>query len=152
MRMSEEPQSLAEGRVAILGISYQDMRALGVTERHLSSTLFGHWDGDDWVQPESRIPLRRLLDALCLPPSWEIVSRPHVPTVWTEPIYASLSILLTSLSFPRVPEGTIPPRIFPRFTYTHHPVEGGEDIERIYDGLDMTDVEEWLTMEGMKKR
>jgi hypothetical protein len=109
--MSEEPQSLIEGRVAILGISYQDMRALGVTERFLSPILFGHWEGDDWVQPESRIPLRRLLDALCLPPSWEIVSRSHIPTVWTEPAWAVISILLTSPSFPRVPEGTIPDTI-----------------------------------------
>jgi hypothetical protein len=147
----EEPQSLAEGRVVILRMSWGDIRRLGTEffgQLRVTNMASGHWDDEDWVQPEARIPLRVLVNVLCLPQSWQIVERPLIPTVWMDHWSrgGDLCLFMTSESFPVVPEGTIPPSI--RLHFSVQFTEEGTSI--LYDGLDMSDVEAYANKGGIR--
>lgn len=100
-----------QGRVAILAI---DMRFLGeLAPDAILPYQPSHWDGDVWVQPETRFNIKRLLDDLCVPSSWHIIQRQWSTGIWIEQWSGRLMIMLASDSFPVVPQGTIPPYVHP---------------------------------------
>jgi hypothetical protein len=134
--VSEVDSAADQGRVAILAIDLRMLRQMapGAILPYTDT----HWDGDVWVQPETRFDIGALLRECSVPPSWHLVRRAWTRGVWIDPERGRLHILLASESFPVVREGTVPPYVTPIMQWVH----GGNRSERVFVGWDMHEVME----------
>ncbi len=111
------------------------------------------WDAatGDWIEPERRYNLAKILASVEIPPTWQLVELPRSPNIWIDAHRAALCLVYTSKDFALCAPGEEMPRIYPKYVFTADPAQWPLRVDSYFAGYDMREVEARRASEQIKE-